>query len=116
MSEENCHEPIVSREQFERVQAMLDRTTKHRCNCRRSRGRGYILRGLVRCGCGAMMTPKGAHGRGKKYHYYQCTRNTRDGGCDAGGIPAESLEEAVAARVAQIGTDEVARKQIVAEA
>jgi site-specific DNA recombinase len=118
LTQENCHEPIVSIEQFERVQAILDRTTEHRCNRHRSRGRGYTLRGLVRCGCGAMMTPKGAHGRGRKYHYYECTKKIHSGGmeCDAASIPAESLEEAVAARVAEIGTSEPARKQIIAEA
>jgi len=52
-----------------------------------------------------MLTPKGAHGRSGKYHYYECTRKNHVGrtGCGASGIPAEALEDAVAARVAEIG-------------
>jgi site-specific DNA recombinase len=105
LTQDDCHEPLISKEQFERVQRILGETTKHRSNRRKSRGRGYPLRGLVRCGCGAMMTPKGAHGRSGKYHSYECTRRNHVGrtGCGASGIPAEALEDAVAARVAEIG-------------
>ncbi len=115
---EDCHEPIVSKEQFERVQALLDHTSKHHSNRTQSRGRGYTLRGLVRCRCGAVMTPKSATGRNGKFHYYECTRKTHLGRteCDAKGIPAEPLEEAVAARIAEIGTSDEARTQIIAEA
>ena len=116
--QENCHEPIVSREQFERVQAILDQTTKHHANRHKSRGRGYSLRGLVRCGCGAMMTPKSANGRSRKHHYYECTRKSHQGPteCNAPGIPAESLEEAVIARVSAIGTSDETKTQIIREA
>jgi DNA invertase Pin-like site-specific DNA recombinase len=118
MVRDDCHEPIISKDQFDRVQRILDGTTKHRTNRRKSRGRGYPLRGLVRCGCGAMMTPKGAHGRNAKYHYYECTRKNHVGptGCRALGIPAEPLEEAVVARVAELGTNETARRQVISEA
>lgn len=118
MAQDNCHEPIVSKELFERVQRLLDMTTMRRTNQRKSRGRGYPLRGLVRCTCGAMMTPKGAHGRNEKYHYYECTRKNHLGraACSALGIPAEPLEEAVATRVAELGTNEEARRQIITEA
>ena len=115
---DDSHEPIISRDQFDRVQALLDQTTKHKSNRTQSRGRAYILRGLVRCGCGAVMTPKSATGRNGKFHYYECTRKNHLGRteCDARGIPAEPLEEAVAARVAEIGTCDEARMQIVTEA
>lgn len=115
---ENCHEPIVSQEQFERVQAILDQTTKHRSNRTTGRGQDYTLRGLVRCGCGAVMPPKSATGRSGKFRYYECTRKNHLGRteCDAKGIPAEPLEEAVVSRVADIGTSEDARMQIITEA
>jgi site-specific DNA recombinase len=118
VTQDGCHEPIISKEQFDRVQRILDETTKHRTNRHKSRGRGYPLRGLIRCGCGAMMTPKGAHGRSRKYFYYECTRKNHVGRteCCVTGIPAEPLEEAVAARVAQLGTNEDARRLIIAEA
>jgi hypothetical protein len=65
-----------------------------------------------------MMTPRGAHGRNRKYHYYECTRKNHVGrtGCVASGIPAEALEDAVAARVAEIGTNEEARREIISQA
>ncbi len=115
---DNCHEPLVSQEQFERVQAILDQTTKHRSNRTTGRGRDYTLRGLVRCRCGAVMTPKSATGRNGKFRYYECTRKNHLGRteCGARGIPAEPLEEAVATRVAEIGTSEDARMQIITEA
>ncbi|MEO2017874.1 MAG: recombinase family protein [Fuerstiella sp.] len=118
-SKDDSHSPIVSKEQFDRVQRILDETTVTRSNAKQSRGRGYPLRGLVRCGCGCMMTPKSANGRGgKKYPYYECTRKSHMGReeCDAVGIPAEALEEAVLKRVSELCTDEAARKKIVAEA
>ncbi len=64
------------------------------------------------------MTPKSAIGRNEKYHYYECTRKSHLGQteCNARGIPAEPLEEAVAARVAEIGTSDAARMQIITEA
>ena len=43
LTQDNCHEPIISQEQFQRVQRILERTTKSRSNCRKSRGRGTWL-------------------------------------------------------------------------
>ena len=64
------------------------------------------------------MTPKSATGRNGPFHYYECTRKNHLGRteCDARGIPAEPLEEAVARRVAEIGTSDEARMQIITEA
>ena len=64
------------------------------------------------------MTPKSATGRNETFHYYECTRKNHLGRteCDAKGIPAEPLEEAVAARVAEISTSDEARMQIITEA
>ena len=61
---------------------------------------------------------KSATGRNGKHYYYECTRKNHLGRteCDARGIPAEPLEEAVAARVAEIGTSDDARMQIITEA
>lgn len=115
---EDCHEPIVSKQQFDRVQKLLDETSKHKSNRTTSRARPYILRGLVRCQCGALMTPKSATGRSGKFYYYECTRKSHQGPteCNARGIPAEPLEEAVIKRVTAIGTNEETRMQIITEA
>ena len=118
ISKEDSHPPIVSKEQFDRVQQILDEATTTRTNVKQSRGRGFPLRGLVRCGCGAMMTPKSAKGRSRKYSYYECTRKIHMGRveCDAVGIPADALENAVLKRVSELGTDEDARKKVISEA
>ncbi len=116
---DGCHEAIIDPQQFERVQRKLDETTRRRRNHRYTRGRAYLLRSLVRCACGAMMTPKSAVGRNGTYHYYVCTRQVHNGGrtaCAAPAIPAEALEQAVIGRVTVLGSDEAARDQVVREA
>lgn len=113
---DDSHEAIISPEQFSRVQARLGETTRHRRNHRYSRGRSYLLRGIVRCSCGAHMTPQGAQGRSKTYHYYVCTRQLHEGGtvsCAAPRIPAESLEAAVLLRIRELSALEFARDKIV---
>ncbi len=112
----DSHEPIIDGRQFERVQRKLDETTRTRSNHRHSDGRCYILRGILQCGCGAMMTPKSSWGRDNKYYYYVCTRQTHHGtktDCKAPMIPAEALEEAVLDRVAKIGVNVGDRQKIV---
>lgn len=118
LSKDGCHEPIITKQQFDRVQRLLDETTKKRRSHRHSRGRGYPLRGLVRCGCGAMMTPKGAVAKGKSFRYYECTRQIHGGraACSAARIPAKALEEAVVARLRTMGTSHAARERVVQEA
>lgn len=112
----DSHEPIIDQRQFDRVQRKLDETTRTRSNHRHTNGRCYILRGLIQCGCGAMMTPKGSWGRDNKYHYYVCTRQNHHGiktDCKAPMVPAEALEEAVIDRVVRIGVNVGDRQKIV---
>ncbi|MCA9076597.1 MAG: recombinase family protein [Planctomycetaceae bacterium] len=111
----DSHEPIIDERQFDRVQRKLDETARTRSNHRHTDGRCYLLRGLVQCGCGAMMTPKSAHGRNRKYHYYACTKQNHLGNktdCQAPMIPAESLEAAVIDRVVKIGVNTGDRQKI----
>ena len=112
----DSHQPIIDQRQFDRVQRRLDQTNRTKTNSRQAHGRCYILRGLVQCGCGAMMTPKSANGKGGKYHYYTCTQQNHFGvktDCSAPAIPAESLEEAILDRVVSIGVDVGDRQRIV---
>lgn len=116
---DNAHEAIISAAQFDRVQRKLDENTQHRRNHRYTRGRCYLLRSLIRCSCGAVMTPKGAIGRNGKYHYYTCTRQGHEGvktECSAPAIPAEALERAVMDRVVALGSQDQDREKIVREA
>ena len=116
---DDCHQPLISKEQFEQVQHQLAETTKRRTNFRKPVGRNYILTGLLRCRCGAHMVGAAAHGRNKPYRYYVCNRQVHEGGrqsCQAPRIPADDLEDAVLERVRQIGTDENTRSVIVDKA
>jgi DNA invertase Pin-like site-specific DNA recombinase len=65
------HPPLVSEQLFAAVQARLPRTVTGPRLTRRQYP--YLLSGLVRCQCGRPMTPGGARGRGRTYHYYRCT-------------------------------------------
>ncbi len=116
---DDCHVPIIAKEQFERVKDRLIRTVKHRKNMRRARGRNYLLSGLLRCQCGSHMVGSSAHGRTDVSYYYTCTRQVHEGGkysCEAPRIPALALEEALIGRVVQLGSLVEARDQIVRKA
>lgn len=113
---EDCHPPIITKLQFERVQQQLVKNTKRRNNVRKPKGRQYLLSGLLRCGCGASMVGNSAHGRNKVHYYYQCTRQTHEAGkysCNSPRIPAEALEEALISRIREIGSAVEDRQMIV---
>ncbi len=114
----NAHEPIIDVEQFQRVQVLLDRNRVTRTNPRQETKRVFRLKGLVRCGCGAMMTPKNCTGRNGKHSYYVCTAksHTCGGQCDAPYQPAVALEQAVIERLSQLSRDEPARERIITDA
>ena len=63
-----CHEPIISRELYERVQEAFDNRAANRAKYRKHR---WAFQGLVRCGhCGCAMT---AERKKSRYVYYHCT-------------------------------------------
>ena len=116
------HPPIISVQQFERVQVQLAQTLKRRMNLRVKKtlaSRIYLLSGLLRCSCGAHMTGAKAHGRTSTHSYYVCTRQSHEGGkysCSAPRIPAEALEQAVIGRIRELGNAIEAREKIVERA
>mgnify|MGYP001191684790 CR=1 FL=1 len=117
---EGQHEPIVPRDQFDKVQELLDGNRRHPGNRRRPRRHVFILQGLLRCGkCGSLMTPAwGTNGSGKPYHYYQCTRKQHAGksGCTSRSLPADALEKLVMGRLKELSTDEEQVKKIADDA
>lgn len=98
------HEPIISEEQFNRVQKLVekhDQETTYDCRVPR-----HLLTGLLRCSCGARVCYRGrfatnAKGERVSYHYYECySKNQRKGmatqkGCKNKIWKAEELEEVV---------------------
>jgi site-specific DNA recombinase len=116
---EGCHEPIITRQQFDRVQLQMGKTVVRRMNLKKPKGRVYPLSGLLRCQCGAHMVGASAHGRTDVNYYYVCTRQQHEGGkysCQGSRIPAEALEDALIGRIRDIGRMVEARDRIVEEA
>lgn len=117
--QKDCHEPIISQEQFDRVQHRLGQTVKRRQNLKQVNGRRYLLTGLLRCQCGAHMVGAAAHGRNGVYRYYVCTRQVHEGGkssCQAPRLPADALEFALLERVRELGSVTESRDRIVRRA
>lgn len=103
---ENGIPVIIPKDQFERVQVILN--TKGR-----ARGSGrlhtpYLLSGKVFCGiCGSPMTAQSGTARdGKKHDYYMCNRRRYEHACDKRNVPKEKLERRVAEAVKQALQDD----------
>jgi len=72
---EGAHEPLISREMFDRVQRMLNQRSRSQQSPRK--GDPCFFTGMIKCGsCGSGVTAQ----RQKGHHYYNCTRHF--GPCD----------------------------------
>ena len=81
-----CHEPIVSRELWDKVQSVLDGRYAKR---NRKTKRNFAFTGLIRCGhCGCAMV---AEIKKSRYVYYHCSR--AKGKCPEPYTREEVLEE-----------------------
>ena len=89
---ENAFEAIVSKEQFAMVQELLKRDTR----VAPDKKTVYLFSGIAVCGdCGRQMSRKVSTVAGKKYVYYMCSANKKDGGCSRHRIREDELEKAV---------------------
>lgn len=89
---ENAFEAIVSREQFAMVQELLKRDTR----VAPDKKTVYLFSGIAVCGdCGRQMSRKVSIVAGKKYVYYMCSANKKDGNCSSHRIREDELEKAV---------------------
>lgn len=116
---EDCHEAIISQKQFDRVQVQIGKMLQRNMNLKKPKGRVYMLSGLLRCQCGAHMVGASAHGCNGINYYYVCTRQNHEGGkysCKSSRIPAVALENAIIARISEIGRLVEVRERIVHEA
>jgi site-specific DNA recombinase len=69
------HEPIITPELFERVQAVL---AAHRLSGERDRKHQHYLKGSIFCGaCGRQLTYSRNTGHGGTYEYFICSANQR---------------------------------------
>jgi DNA invertase Pin-like site-specific DNA recombinase len=89
------HTPLVSRETWERVQAILDGRTSNKSG---PRGRQFTLTGLIQCGnCGCLMV---GELKKRRYTYYHCTEGR--GQCSDPYVREEQLLGEVARTLKQL--------------
>ena len=94
-----AHEPMVSREEFERAQEILGRPMRTR-----PQRHEFPFTGLMRCGgCGGSITAE-QHVKksGLRFVYYRCSRRVAGKPCREPAIPAPKLVEQFADLLAQI--------------
>lgn len=90
---EGSHKPLVDREVFARVEAILvERGTD--ISKRASNSSDYLLTGLIVCN---HYVGTAARGRSARYRYYTCFSRQRygNGACRADRLPADRLDDAV---------------------
>ncbi len=93
------HEPMVSPEEFGRVQDLLGRKGKPR-----GKKMNFAFTGLIRCReCGCMVTAEEKVNRyGYHYTYYHCTKKRRDTWCVQRSIRLEELENQILGYLSRI--------------
>ena len=91
---ENTHEPIVSKDDFEKAQSLLKRDTRV-CTTTKELD---LFSGFVKCGdCKRGMNKKHIHQPYKDYYYYICNTFKKNGksACTKHAIRTESVKNAV---------------------
>ncbi len=88
---EGAHRPLITVEEFDAVQAVLDDRGKPA-----PARHAFPFTAIIRCGeCGLMVTAETkVKPSGMRYHYYHCTRKRLDYRCRQKSIRAEILEAA----------------------
>jgi DNA invertase Pin-like site-specific DNA recombinase len=89
------HEPIISEAEYRRTMAAI--ASRRRVGNKPRPFRSYALRGLLHCSCGTRMRGEAHLQRGTERRYYRCPTL----GCRARRSPADLLEEAVLATIAE---------------
>lgn len=85
----DAFEAVISWEEFETVQRLLEKDTR----VAPERKEVYLFSGLLVCGdCGRQMSRKVSTVTGKKYVYYMCSANKKEGICSSHRIREEELE------------------------
>ncbi len=96
------HKPMITREEYDRIQFLLGRRSQPR-----ARTHDLLYRGPIRCGeCGAMITGEdktkySQNGNVHHYTYYHCTKR-KDPNCSQKAIEERELEKQIAAELAKL--------------
>jgi len=103
------HEPIISQELFDRVQAVLQ---SHNHAGERDRKHQHYLKGTIRCGtCGCRLVYSQNKGNGGTYEYFICKRNQR-GECPQSYQPVDLVEAAIENHYRGVAITEAEREEI----
>ena len=103
------HEPIISQDLFDRVQAVLK---AHNHSGERDRKHLHYLKGTIRCGtCGGRLVYSQNKGNGGTYEYFVCPRN-QHGECPQSYQPVDLVEAAIANHYRGVTITEVEREEI----
>jgi site-specific DNA recombinase len=86
---QGAHDPIVTIDEFERVQGLFHRTEKPR-----PKTHHFAFTGMMRCGeCGLLITAENKTNRyGSRYTYYHCTKRKAQYRCNQASVTANDLE------------------------
>lgn len=88
----NAFEAIITKEKFDMVQEILKKDTR----VAPDKKSVYLFSGIAVCGdCGRQMSRKVSTVSGKKYVYYMCSANKKEGVCSSHRIREDELEKAV---------------------
>ena len=109
------HERLISPTIFEKVQAIL---RKHGAGGGRHLINKYnaLLKGLLRChACDKAMVHTFTHKGNKRYRYYVCSQQIKNGrkACPSESLPAAEIEAAVVSRIRCISRDEGLRDDVL---
>ena len=103
------HEPLISEELFDRVQAVLQ---SHNHAGERDRTHLHYLKGTIRCGtCGARLVYSQNKGNGGIYEYFVCPYY-QNGKCPQGYQPVDLVEAAIENHYRGVAITDAEREEI----
>lgn len=99
------HKPVITLEEYDRIQKLLGRKGKPR-----PKTHAFAFTGVIRCGdCGCLITAEEktkfikSTGQLKSYVYYRCTKKKTDIKCSQKGvISVEELEKQIESEIAKV--------------
>lgn len=94
------HEPVIAAEDWIAVQNRFGANKFYRSN----KYKVGILKGVLKCNCGARMDIRTYVKNGNQFSYYYCARMAREGKkvCDTGYIRVDTIDDAFISKLMQI--------------
>ncbi len=112
------HEPILDKELFDSVQAVLDlNRTKGTRDCKHN----FMLRGYLYCKCGSMLTGEiktknYKNGKSQQFAYYGCKSRKKSKDCSRTYIAMNKIEDMVADLFKNVQFSDEFKKIVLSEA